>query len=218
MIYMSIKELQETIGKIAVPGKGILAADESVSTATKRLEAEGVKSTEESRRKYREMLFTTPHINDFLRGVILYEETLYQKTIKGEAFPDFLSKNGIVPGIKVDGGLIDLEGTESEKITKGIDGLGERLDVYKKAGARFAKWRAVYSISETTPSCLAIRSNAVLLARYASICQAHGIVPIVEPEVLLDGSHSMEECASVTEKVLHAVFLSRWHILQCYGY
>lgn len=200
-----MKDLETTIAILSAHGKGILAADESTGTITKRFEAVGIESTETTRRDYREMLLTTPKINEFIAGVILYEETLNQKTSDGTPFPQALKKLNILPGIKVDKGLFILPNTD-EQVTQGLDGLGERLAGYKAQGATFAKWRAVYNISEKTPSMLVIKTNAEDLARYAAQCQAHGIVPIVEPEVLIDGEHTIERCAEVTERVLHAVF------------
>lgn len=202
----TVKELESTINKMAASGKGLLAADESTATITKRFDALGIKSTEETRRDYRELLLTTPSIAKFISGVILYEETLNQKTSQGITFVDCLNQQGIVPGIKVDKGLIHLANTVEENITQGLDGLPERLVDYRNKGARFAKWRAVYSISNKTPSMLAIKTNAEVLARYAAICQEAGIVPIVEPEVLIDGDHTLAACAEVSEKVLHVVF------------
>jgi fructose-bisphosphate aldolase class I len=203
-----IQELETTIAKLSAKGKGILAADESIGTITKRFEALNIPSTEETRCAYRELLVTTPGVNEFIAGVILFEETLNQKTSNGMLFPELLTKQGILPGIKVDKGLVPLANTAEEQVTQGLDGLNERLVEYKAKGARFAKWRAVYAISAETPSALAIKTNAEVLARYAAICQANGIVPIVEPEVLIDGDHTIERSAEVTEKVLHAVFKS----------
>jgi fructose-bisphosphate aldolase class I len=198
--------LQATIKDLVIPGKGILAADESTPTIKKRFDTIKVESTEETRRSYRELLFTTPELEKYICGVILYEETLKQKTANGVPFPEILAKRGIVPGIKVDKGLIPLETSPEEKVTRGIDGLEERLAEYKTMGARFAKWRAVFRISDVYPSGIAIKTHAVLLSRYAKICQNLGIVPIVEPEVLMDGNHSLEKCANVSEKVFHQVF------------
>lgn len=205
---MDIKTLSKTIEAMTERGKGILAADESSPTIKKRFDTIHLESTEENRRAYRELLFSTPNINKYLYGVILYEETLKQKTKNGIAFPEYLAKLGIVPGIKVDNGLIPFESSLEEKITQGLDGLPDRLKEYKNLGARFAKWRDVYSISDNTPSRILIKTNAELLARYAMMCQQAGIVPIVEPEILMDGNHSIETCACVTEAVLHAVFRS----------
>jgi len=199
-------ELQATIEKIAVRGKGILAADESTATIGKRFAALNIECTEDSRRTYRELLMTTPGVNQFLAGVILYEETLNQKTKAGVPFPEMLQKQGIIPGIKVDKGLVILPNTQQENITQGLDGLAERLADYFNKGARFAKWRAVYNISATTPSMLAVKSNAEVLARYAALCQAQGIVPIVEPEVLIDGDHTLQRCEEVSDRVFHALF------------
>jgi fructose-bisphosphate aldolase class I len=200
------KELTTTISQLAARGKGILAADESTATITKRFQSVNTESTEDSRRTYRELLLTAPGVNEYVAGVILFEETLNQKTSQGILFPEALSKLGILPGIKVDKGLVILPNTKDEQITQGLDGLPERLADYKAKGAKFAKWRAVYQISATTPSQLAIDTNAEVLARYAAICQAQGIVPIVEPEVLIDGDHTIERCEDVSEPVLHAVF------------
>lgn len=202
----NIKELEATINKLAVKGKGILAADESTATITKRFQAVGIDSNEENRRIYREILMSTPGCNQFIAGIILFEETLNQKTSDGILFPEALKKLGILPGIKVDKGLVHLANTVDENVTQGLDGLAERLVEYKSKGACFAKWRAVYAISNTTPSTLAIETNAYVLARYAAICQEQGIVPIVEPEVLIDGDHTLARCEEVSEPVLHAVF------------
>lgn len=203
---MIIQELESTIKQLAVKGKGILAADESTGTITKRFGALNIPSNEDTRCAYRELLFTTPGLSAFIAGIILYEETLLQKGTDGTPLPTILQKNGIVPGIKVDKGLVTLPFTQEENITQGLDGLAERLIEYKAKGARFAKWRAVYNISQSTPSKLAIRANAETLARYAAICQSQGIVPIVEPEVLIDGTHTIEQCAAVSEAVLNKVF------------
>ncbi|CAN5397846.1 fructose-bisphosphate aldolase class I [soil metagenome] len=203
---MTQRELAATIKEVAIKGRGILAADESTATITKRFQAIGVESTEENRRSYRELLFTTEGLGEFISGVILYEETLSQKTAKGETFVKVLQQQGIVPGIKVDMGLINLANTADEKVTQGLDGLPERLAKYKALGARFAKWRAVFNIDAQHPSTLATKTNAEALARYAAICQSLGIVPIVEPELLIDGNHSFERCKEATEEVLHSVF------------
>jgi len=201
----NIQDLEATIKQLSATGKGILAADESSATITKRFEAVGITSNEDNRRAYREMLITTPNISEFIAGVILFDETLNQKTSDGTTFPEKLKQLGIVPGIKVDKGLVSLPFTE-EQTTQGLDGLAERLVDYRNKGARFAKWRATYAISSTTPSRLAIKANAESLACYAALCQANGIVPIVEPEILIDGEHTIEQCSEVSEKVLHAVF------------
>jgi fructose-bisphosphate aldolase class I len=202
----TIKELESTAHKLATKGKGILAADESMPTITKRFQALGITSNEDARRDYRELLMGAPGANQYIAGVILFEETLNQKNSKGILFPDMLNQLDILPGIKVDKGLVHLANTNDENITQGLDGLPERLTEYKTKGARFAKWRAVYNISANTPSSLAIKTNAEVLARYAAICQAAGIVPIVEPEVLIDGDHTLARCEEVTEPVLHALF------------
>ena len=202
---MSTQELKATIRDMVVVGKGILAADESVKTAAKRLANINTESTDETRRQYRNLILTAPGIEKYICGVILFEETLSQKTNDGVLFPEHLANAGVVPGIKVDEGLAEFEGS-IEQYTKGIEGLGSRLEKYKKFGCRFAKWRAVYHITENTPTEKAIKKNAQDLAKYAKICQEHFIVPIVEPEVLIDGSHSIGTCHKVTEKVLREVF------------
>jgi len=198
-------ELKHTIKDIAVSGKGILAADEGVDTAAKRLASINVSSTEETRRQYRNVVLTAPGMEQYISGVILFEETLRQKSNDNVIFPEVLRKKGIVPGIKVDLGRAKLNHTD-EEYTLGLQGLGERLEEYKKSGCRFTKWRAVYSISENTPSDPLVKKNAEDLAKYAKICQDHGFVPIVEPEVLIDGDHSIDRCQDVSEKVLTAVF------------
>jgi fructose-bisphosphate aldolase class I len=203
---MSIHELEATILQLAQAGKGILAADESSGTIAKRFKDIQLESTAENRRTYRELLFTTPGISEFINGVILFEETLGQRANNGQLFADLLAEQGIVPGIKVDKGVTALPGTVNETITQGLDGLGERLATYKEMGARFAKWRGVLNIAAQTPSCLSMHANAEALARYAAICQDCGIVPIVEPELLMDGDHSIERCAEATEKTLYTVF------------
>ena len=199
-------ELQATIAKLTAPGKGIVAADESLPTITKRFKAVGIESTDESRRQYRTLLFTAPGAEQFLAGVILFEETLGQAGDDGTPLPAVLSRRGIVPGIKVDKGTVPLPGADGDLVTQGLDGLGERLKTYKEKGARFAKWREVYAITDRNPTRLGIDANAEVLARYAAICQEQGIVPIVEPEVLIDGVHTLERCHEVSEAVLHAVF------------
>lgn len=201
-----IKELEATSTALALAGKGLLAADESTPTITKRFSALNIPCTEETRAQYRELLVTSPGIEQHISGVILFEETLAQKTAQGLKFPELLTRLGIIPGIKVDKGLVHLPGTIDENVTQGLDGLAERLAGYKQMGARFAKWRAVYSITKNTPSLLAIETNAEVLARYAAICQEGGIVPIVEPEVLIEGDHSLETSFTVSEQVMHAVF------------
>ena len=204
---MNVRDLmQATIDSLVQPGKGILAADESGPTIAKRFKAIGVESTEENRRAYRQLLLSTPGLGAFIGGVILYEETLMQRADDGTALSQLAARQGIVPGIKVDAGKIALAGAPGDEITQGLDGLAKRFGAYKEHGARFAKWRAVYNVSDTLPSRLAIEANADSLARYAAICQGEGVVPIVEPEVLMDGGHTLERCADVTEAVLHEVF------------
>lgn len=199
-------ELQNTIADLVLKGKGILAADESNPTMAKRFAAINVVSTEESRRVYRSLLLTTPGLSEFISGIILFEETLGQKTDDGKLLSVVVANQGIVPGIKVDKGTLPLSNASGDLITQGLDGLAERLASYKDQGARFAKWREVYTISLCNPSQLGINSNAEVLARYAAICQSIGIVPIVEPEVLLDGDHTIERCLEVTQAVQHAIF------------
>jgi len=198
--------LQVTVDLLVQKGKGILAIDESSPTIAKRFDAISVESTEEHRRSYRSLILATPNLGEFISGVILFEETLGQCTDDGTPLPELLVRQGIVPGIKVDKGKLPLANAPGDEITRGLDGLEQRLEIYKSQGARFAKWRDVYLISAVTPSQLAIEANAEVLARYAAICQSHGIVPIVEPEVLIDGDHSIDRCAEVTESVLHEVF------------
>jgi fructose-bisphosphate aldolase, class I len=199
-------ELQLSVQALVQPGKGILAADESAPTIAKRFAAIGLDSTEENRRAYRILILATPGLGEFVSGVILFEETLLQRAGDGTPLPQVAARQGIVPGIKVDAGKIALALAPGDEITQGLDGLGKRLAGYKEQGARFAKWRAVYNITDTLPSRSAIRANAHALARYAAICQEQGVVPIVEPEVLIDGAHSLARCAEVTEEVLHEVF------------
>jgi len=203
---MNRGELARVARAMVVKNKGILAADESTSTITKRFAGIKLESTEEHRRSYREMLFTAPGAAAWISGVILYDETLRQKTRDGVPFPAFLEKNGIIPGIKVDTGAKALAQFPGETITEGLDGLRERLIEYRSLGARFAKWRAVIDIGPAIPSAFAIKANAHALARYAALCQEQDIVPIVEPEVLMDGAHSLERCREVTEEVLQTVF------------
>jgi fructose-bisphosphate aldolase class I len=198
--------MDQTVAQMVVHGKGILAADESAGTIAKRLASVEVESTEEIRRTYRNMLFTTAGLNEFISGVILFEETLQQTNDSGVALPTLLAEQGIVPGIKVDKGTVALAHFPGDKITQGLDGLAERLAGYKELGARFAKWRAVITIGEGLPSTRAIEANADSLARYAAICQEAGLVPIVEPEVLMDGDHTIERCEFVTQEVLETVF------------
>ncbi|MGU7785032.1 class I fructose-bisphosphate aldolase [Burkholderia sp. PU8-34] len=199
-------ELQATVQALVQDGKGLLAADESGPTIAKRFKTIAVESTEENRRAWRSLLLTTPGLGEFISGVILYEETLGQCADNGTPLPEVAQRQRIVPGIKVDAGKIPLAHAPGDEITQGLDGLAKRIDGYRQQGARFAKWRAVYNVSGTLPSRLAIDANAEALARYAAICQEAGIVPIVEPEVLMDGEHSIERCAEVSDAVLHAVF------------
>ncbi|MDR3391714.1 MAG: fructose-bisphosphate aldolase class I [Sulfuriferula sp.] len=203
---MQVSAMERTIAELTAPAKGILAADESSGTIEKRLRSVGVQSTEAVRRNYRELLFTAPELNLYVSGVILYEETLRQSSEAGTPFPQLLAAQGIVPGIKVDKGTQALANFPGDKFTQGLDGLTDRLAGYKELGARFAKWRAVFTIGDGIPSHRAIAVNADGLARYAAICQEFGIVPIVEPEVLMDGSHDIARCAEVTEAVLERVF------------
>jgi len=205
---MNSNELQKIMDALLPRGKGILAADESTNTIGKRFANINLESTEENRRAYRELLFTTPDIEKYICGVILYEETLGQNAADGVPFPDLLTKKGIVPGIKVDKGLIPLINSEDEKTTQGLDGLNERLAGYRKQGARFAKWRVVFTISDKTPSCLTIKTNAESLARYAALCQHNDIVPIVEPELLMDGDHDLNLASITTERILNEVFVA----------
>lgn len=200
-------ELRAIAAKICAPGHGILAADESTGTMGKRLANINVENVEENRRKYRQLLLTAgDSMGESLGGVILYEETLYQKDDSGKPMIDNLKNKGICIGIKVDKGVVKLLGTDNETTTQGLDGLGDRCAKYKKDGCDFAKWRCVLNISEHKPSPLAILENANVLARYASICQQNRLVPIVEPEILVDGSHTIERCQEVTERVLAACY------------
>jgi fructose-bisphosphate aldolase, class I len=203
---MSYEELSATMELMLQEGKGILAADESNATIGKRFDSIHIENTEQNRRDYRLLLATTPDLEQYVNGVILFEETFHQADEHGTPIAKLFADKGIIPGIKVDKGLVDLANTENEKVTQGLDGLVERLEQFKKLGARFAKWRNVYSISEFTPSLTAVKTGAENLARYAAACQEVGIVPIVEPEVLMDGDHSIEHCAEVCEIVLHEVF------------
>jgi fructose-bisphosphate aldolase class I len=199
------QRMAETIAGLVVPGKGILAADESLPTIEKRLAAIKLPSTEENRRAYRALLFTTPGLGDHICGVILFEETLSQRDGAGELLPNVLARAGMVPGIKVDKGTVRLPASP-DKVSEGVDGLAARLAQYIASGARFAKFRTTFTVDAARPSWRAIEANAVVLARYAAICQDAAVVPIVEPEVLMDGAHSLARCAEVTETVQHAVF------------
>ncbi|HEY6483716.1 MAG TPA: class I fructose-bisphosphate aldolase [Steroidobacteraceae bacterium] len=203
---MNRAELARIANAMVAKGRGILAADESSGTIKKRFDGIGLESTEEHRRAYREMLFTAPGAAQHISGVILYDETIHQKTREGVPFADYLAKQNVIPGIKVDTGAKPLAGFPGETITEGLDGLRERLIQYYKLGARFAKWRAVIDIGTGIPTKFAIAANAQALARYAALCQEQDIVPIVEPEVLMDGDHSIERCEDVTGEVLQSVF------------
>jgi fructose-bisphosphate aldolase, class I len=199
-------DLHSTARALVAPGKGILAADESLPTIGKRFTPLGIDNVEENRRFYRQMLFTAPGIGDAVSGVILFDETIRQSTDDGVPFPEVLQRQGIIPGIKVDKGAKPLAFAPGETVTEGLDGLRERLQEYTQLGARFAKWRAVIDIGENIPTRHCIDANAHALARYAGLCQEAGLVPIVEPEVLMDGSHSIERCYEVTGATLHLVF------------
>ena len=201
-----MSELNKIALKIISNGKGILAADESNGTMTKRLEAVNVKSTPENRLSFREILFSSHGMKDYIGGVILYDETINQISSTGKSIPNLISSSGAVPGIKVDTGAKDLANSPKEKITEGLDGLRDRLKKYYDLGARFTKWRGVYSIGENYPSKLAISSNAHALARYSALVQENGMVPIVEPEVLMDGNHSAEVCLNKTSEVIKKCF------------
>jgi fructose-bisphosphate aldolase class I len=199
-------DLVKTAQAMVAEGKGILAADESTGTCCKRFAAIGVECTEEVRRQYREMLLTAPGLGNHISGVILFDETLRQATGAGRTFIGYLEDNGILPGIKVDTGAHPLAGYPGEKVTEGLDGLRARLEEYAQMGAKFAKWRAVITIGENIPSSACIEANCHALARYAALCQEAGLVPIVEPEVLMDGNHSLDECYEVTEITLRSLF------------
>ncbi len=203
---MAYKEMESVARSLVVEGKGILAADESSPTIEKRFRGIDVPSTEENRRTYRELLFTTHGVSEFISGVILFDETIRQKGKDGTPFPEVLSRQGIIPGIKVDTGAKPLAGFPGEKITEGLDGLRERLSEYRKMGARFAKWRAVIGIAGGIPTAGCLQANAHALARYAALCQEAGLVPVVEPEVLMDGPHTLERCEEVTTATLSLVF------------
>jgi fructose-bisphosphate aldolase class I len=203
---MNIDALVTTARAMVAPGKGILAADESTGTIKKRFDSINVESTEETRRTYRELLFATEGAAEYVSGVILFDETLRQSAHDGRPFPKVLSDSGIIPGIKVDKGAKDLAGFPGEKVTEGLDGLRDRLVEYYDLGARFAKWRAVITIGDGIPTRTCIESNAHALARYAALCQESGLVPIVEPEVLMDGDHTIERCEAVTLATLKRVY------------
>jgi len=210
---MDAKLMTETARAMVAAGKGLLAADESAGTCKKRFDSVNVESTEENRRAYRELLFTTPGLGEHVSGVILFDETIRQKTKGGVDFAEYLKKNGIIPGIKVDAGAQDMALHPGEKVTEGLDKLAPRMKEYFGLGARFAKWRAVITIGEGLPSGACIKANAHALARYSAICQEASIVPIVEPEVLLDGAHTVERCEAVSEDTLEALF----HELERHG-
>jgi fructose-bisphosphate aldolase class I len=201
-----MSELHETAKALVAEGKGILAADESEGTIKKRFDSIGVESTEDNRRAYRQMLFSTAGVEEYISGVILFDETIRQSTDDGTPFSQLLASKGIIPGIKVDKGAKPLALAEGETITEGLDGLRQRLEEYRSLGARFAKWRATYSIAEDKPSEYCVWTNAHALARYAALCQEARLVPIVEPEVLQDGTHTIEESAKATGRVLQAVY------------
>jgi fructose-bisphosphate aldolase class I len=203
---MAANELHETAKGLVAEGKGILAADESTGTIKKRFDSIDVESTEETRRAYRDLLFTTEGAEEFISGVILYDETIRQSSADGTPFPKLLESKGIIPGIKVDLGAKPLALTDGETITEGLDGLRGRLEEYRELGARFAKWRATYSVGNGKPSEYCVWTNAHALARYAALCQEAGIVPIVEPEVLMDGDHTIDGASKATGRVLQAVY------------
>ena len=203
-----MENLQEIANQMVLKGRGILAADESTPTCDKRFDSIGVEKNFNNRNEYRDLLFNTPDIEKYISGVILFDETIRQSTTcdKSIPFTELLKSKGIIPGIKVDTGAKDFAGFKNEKITEGLDGLRDRLKEYYEMGARFAKWRAVITIGETIPSDACIHSNANGLARYASLCQENGLVPIVEPEVLMDGSHTIEDCYDVSQRTLNVTF------------
>lgn len=203
---MAAQELHETARAIVADHKGILAADESTGTIKKRFDSIGVESTEENRRFYRQLLFTAPGMEEYIGGVILYDETLRQATDDGTPFAEVLASKGVIPGIKVDTGAHDLAGFPGEKVTEGLDGLRARLEEYRQLGARFAKWRAVITIGDGIPTDACIQANAHALARYAALCQEAGLVPIVEPEVLMDADNTLEVCWEATTRTLHETF------------
>ena len=203
---MNQEELQKTAKAMVAPGKGLLAADESENTCKKRFDSVGVECTEETRREYRGLLFTTPNAKDHMSGVILYDETFWQKTDDGQEFTKYLAANGILPGIKVDKGLVDLPDHPGEKVSQGLDDLKDRMNKYSQAGGRFAKWRSVIAIGDAIPTDDCIKANAEVLAKYARICQEVNVVSIVEPEVLFDGEHTSQQCEDVMAKTFEALF------------
>ena len=204
---LNLDNMNDVAEAMTASGKGILAADESTGTIGKRLDQINTESTEQTRNAYRDLLFTADGLDQYISGVIMYDETFHQSSLSGSVvYPEYLASKGIIPGIKVDAGAHNLSGSEDEKITLGLDGLDERLSEYRKLGARFAKWRAVINITELNPSDYCIKANAHALARYAALCQSNDVVPIVEPEILMDGDHDIEDSFVVTEEVLHTVF------------
>lgn len=203
---MNTGELEKIAKLLVARGKGLLAADESGKTCKKRFDAVDVECTENTRQEYRQLLLTTPGANEFMSGVILYDETFWQSTDHGQVFREYLKNHDVVPGIKVDGGLIDLPGFPGEKVAQGLDGLPERMATYAGAGAKFAKWRVVITIGDGIPTDECIGANAFVLARYARICQDAGIVPIVEPEVLFDGNHTSDQCEGIMAHVFDVLF------------
>jgi fructose-bisphosphate aldolase, class I len=203
---MDIDVLRATAGQLVAPGRGILAADESTGTIKKRFDSIELESTEDNRRAYRDMLFTTPGLGEHISGVILFDETIRQSASDGTAFPELLAELGVVPGIKVDTGAKPLASFPGETVTEGLDGLRERLAEYRELGARFAKWRATVFIGEALPTDFAILANAHAMARFAALCQEAGIVPVVEPEILMDGDHSIEDCEAATARTLSTLY------------
>ncbi|MDQ3268641.1 MAG: fructose-bisphosphate aldolase class I [Pseudomonadota bacterium] len=203
---MSVEQLAETAQAMVAPGKGVIAIDESTSTIKKRFDGVGIECTEENRRAYRELLLSTPNLGEHISGAILYDETIRQSTKDGTPFTRLMKDNGIIPGIKVDKGTHALAGFPGEVVTEGLDGLRARLEEYYKLGARFAKWRAVINIGDDIPSGTCIEANAHALARYAALCQEQGLVPMVEPEVIMDGTHDIDTCYEVTEVTLRSLF------------
>jgi fructose-bisphosphate aldolase class I len=199
-------DLEATAQTLISPGKGILATDQTVAAVTRRLDAMQIESTADTRRRYRELFFTTPGIAQFISGVILHDDTIHQRDDDGIPLVELLARRGILPGITVDAGPAALAGSTGEHITEGLDGLRDRLEEYRSLGARFAKWRAVFEVSESLPTGPCIHANAHALARFAAMCQERSILPIVHSEVLMDGSHTIERCEDVTGRVLHAVF------------
>ena len=203
---MNVQQLTDTAAAMVANDKGLLAMDESTPTCDKRFAVLGIPRNVEARRAYRELLVTTPDLSKWISGAILFDETIRQETSDGTPFVQALVYAGIIPGIKIDTGAKDLAGHPGEKITEGLDGLRDRLEEYSRMGARFAKWRAVINVGDGLPSRGAIESNAQALARYAALCQEAGLVPVVEPEVLMDGAHTLDQCQAATEEVLRSVF------------